>query len=119
MIRWIHRVGQRAERAAGLGGGRAGSIPGVTGTEEALGDEGDFQEGEGPDGLRLVLDREACIGAAECVAVAPAVFGLDGGRRVRLLDPKGAPAPAIWRAAERCPTDAIILESASGEQLYP
>jgi ferredoxin len=99
----------------------------VTGTEpagdaaaDAAGDEGaDFQEGEGPDGLRLVLDREACIGAAECVAVAPAVFELDGGRRVRLRDPQGAPARAIWRAAERCPTDAIILEDARGEQLYP
>jgi ferredoxin len=99
----------------------------VTGTEpagdaaaDAAGDEGgDFQEGEGPDGLRLVLDREACIGAAECVAVAPAVFELDGGRRVRLLDPQGAPARAIRRAAERCPTDAIILEDARGEQLYP
>ncbi len=91
----------------------------MTGTEPAGGRSGDFQEGEGPDGLRLVLDREACIGAAECVAVAPAVFGLDGGRKVRLLDPRAAPARTLWRAAQRCPTDAIILEDARGEQLYP
>jgi ferredoxin len=91
----------------------------VTGTEPAGDESGDFQEGEGPDGLRLVLDREACIGAAECVAVAPAVFGLDGGRKVRLIDPLGAPARTLWRAAQRCPTDAIILEDAGGEQLYP
>ena len=73
----------------------------------------------GPDGLRIIVDRVACIGAADCVAAAPTVFQLDHTRRVTLLDPQSVEARAIRRAAERCPADAIILESSAGEQLYP
>jgi ferredoxin len=79
----------------------------------------DFQEAEGPDGLRVVVDRGACIGAGDCAATAPTAFRLDGSNRVVLLDPRSADARTVWRAAERCPTDAIILEDAAGEQLYP
>jgi ferredoxin len=80
---------------------------------------GDLQEADGPEGLRVVVDREVCIGAGDCVAAAPTVFRLDGGNRVFLLDPRSTDAQTLWRAAGRCPTDAIILEDAAGEQLYP
>jgi ferredoxin len=76
-------------------------------------------EAEGPGGLRVLVDREACIGSGDCVAVAPVAFRLDERNRVVLLDPRSADARILWRAAERCPTDAIILEDAEGEQLYP
>lgn len=66
-----------------------------------------------------MLDRELCIGAAGCVAVAPTVFRLDARRRAVLLDPMSVEAKTLWRAAERCPTDAIILKDEVGEQLYP
>ena len=81
--------------------------------------EGDFQDKPGPGGWRVVVDREACIGAADCVVAAPTVFALDHTRRVVLLDPYSVEERAIWRAAERCPTDDIILENARGDQLYP
>jgi ferredoxin len=67
----------------------------------------------------VVVDRAACIGAADCVAVAPAVFRLDERSRVVLLDPTAVDERTIRRAAERCPTDAIILEDANGQQVYP
>ncbi|MBI3972908.1 MAG: ferredoxin [Chloroflexi bacterium] len=86
-------------------------------TRQEVSDE--FQEKEGPEGIRVVVDRSACIGAADCIAVAPAVFRLDERRRVVLLDPRSVDESTLWRAAERCPTDAIILEDAQGEQLYP
>lgn len=73
----------------------------------------------GPGGLRVIVDREACIGAADCVAAAPTVFQLDQSRRVTLLEPMSVDARTIRRAAERCPTDAIILEDEHGEQVYP
>ena len=73
----------------------------------------------GPAGLVVIVDREVCIGAADCVAVAPTVFRLDGKRRVTLLDPLSVDEKTIRRAAERCPTDAIILETEDGEQVYP
>ena len=79
----------------------------------------DVQEKAGPDGLWVVVDRGRCIGAAGCVAAASSVFRLDEQRRVVLLDPMTLDRRALWRAAERCPTDAIILEDERGEQLYP
>ncbi|HEX2035269.1 MAG TPA: ferredoxin [Chloroflexota bacterium] len=79
----------------------------------------EIQEKEGPGGLRVVIDRGACIGAGECVAVARGVFGLDASGRVVLLDPMSADPHTIRRAAERCPTDAVILEDERGEPIYP
>jgi len=79
----------------------------------------DVQEQAGPDGLTIIVDRAACIGSADCVAVAPTVFRLDERSRVVLLDPRSVDRGTIRRAAERCPTDAIILEDANGEQIYP
>ena len=81
-------------------------------------DEG-LLEAEGPEGLRVLVDREACIGSGDCVAAAPSAFRLDERNRVVLLDPRSVDARTLRRAAERCPTDAIILEDAEGEQLYP
>ncbi len=79
----------------------------------------DEQMKPGPGGLRVIVDREACIGAADCVAAAPTVFQLDGSRRVTLLEPMSVDVRTIRHAAERCPTDAIILEDEHGEQVYP
>lgn len=78
-----------------------------------------IQETDGPAGLRVIIDRELCIGAGDCVAVAQAAFGLDRQNRVILLNPVSVAERLIWRAAERCPTDAIILEDAQGTPLYP
>ena len=82
-----------------------------------MGDE--FQEKPGPEGLTVVVDRGACIGAADCAAAAPTVFRLDEHRKVTLLDPQSVDGRTLRRAAERCPTDAIILEDAAGQQIYP
>ncbi len=79
----------------------------------------DFEEGPGPDGLIVIVDRGACIGAADCVAAAPTVFRLDKRRKVTLLEPRSVDVQALRRAAERCPTDAIMLEDDAGEQIYP
>jgi ferredoxin len=87
-------------------------------SDEAI-DPMDLQERLGPEGLRVIADRGACIGAAECVAAAPGAFQLDARSRVILLDPQSVDARTLWRAAQRCPTDAIILENEQGEQLYP
>jgi ferredoxin len=82
-------------------------------------DDVEIQEKAGPGGWRVLVDRALCIGSADCVAAAPTVFGLDARRRVLLLDPTTVDERTLRRAAERCPTDAIILEDEHGEQLYP
>lgn len=87
--------------------------------EDAEAADGAFLEQEGPEGLLVVVDRAACIGAGDCVAAAPAAFRLDARNRVTLLNPAAVDRRTLLRAAERCPTDAIIVEAADGTQLYP
>lgn len=66
------------------------------------------------------IDRNLCIGAASCVALAIKTFGLDGENKAVVLDENGDVPEAIRLAAESCPTKAIILESAeTGAQEYP
>jgi ferredoxin len=79
----------------------------------------DEQSLPGPDGLVVIVDRSVCIGAGDCIAAAPTAFRLDSAKRVTLLDPASVDAMTLRRAAERCPTDAVILETADGEQVYP
>lgn len=94
------------------------SVPAMAGSMDAP----DEISAPGPQGMTVILDRGACIGSADCVAAAPALFKLDSHRRVTFA---GATALSssqprtVWRAAERCPVDAIILEDASGAQVYP
>jgi len=69
---------------------------------------------------RVKIDRDLCIGAASCVALAMKTFQLDGENKAVVLDENGDSTEAIKLAAESCPTKAIILEdSESGEQEYP
>ncbi len=69
---------------------------------------------------KLRIDRDLCIGAASCVALAIKTFGLDAENKAIILDESGDSAEMIKLAAESCPTKAIILEDAeTGEQEYP
>ena len=67
--------------------------------------------------MRIYLDR--CIGAGNCVGVAPKVFMLNAQRKAELVDPRGADAAAIRDAAESCPTDAIVLIEDDGTPIHP
>jgi ferredoxin len=68
----------------------------------------------------IKIDRNLCIGAASCVALAVKTFGLDDENKAIVLDDNGDVPEAIRLAAESCPTKAIILEDAeTGGQEYP
>ncbi|MCL5959555.1 MAG: ferredoxin [Chloroflexi bacterium] len=67
----------------------------------------------------MTVDRELCIGASNCVAIAPSVFQLDDNGKATVLDPSSVEEDTLWEAAESCPTGAIILEDDSGKQLFP
>jgi ferredoxin len=64
--------------------------------------------------VSVKVERELCIGAGNCVRLAPAVFALDEDQLVVLLDPAGerdASAEDALRAAEdACPAGAIYVE---------
>lgn len=69
--------------------------------------------------MKVRVDRDVCMGAANCVAIAPSVFKLDESKTAVVLDPTTVAEDALWEAAEACPVAAIILEDEAGKQLYP
>lgn len=69
---------------------------------------------------KIEIDRELCIGAASCIAVAPEAFELDGENK--------AVTKPLWsdltdeqllNAAKACPVAAILLYGPDGKRLYP
>ena len=70
--------------------------------------------------IRIRIDRERCVGAAMCVAVAPASFSIDAeGKAVATVAVASDPDRAR-QAAEECPAGAVILEDVeTNEQLFP
>ena len=69
---------------------------------------------------KITVDRDLCIGAASCVALAVKTFALDNENKAIILSDDQDTAEAIRLAAESCPTKAIILHDIeTGEQEYP
>jgi ferredoxin len=67
----------------------------------------------------ITIDRELCRGYAECVNIAPEVFGHDADERAVVLDPEGDKDENILDAARACPVDAITLVDEHGDQVWP
>ncbi len=68
---------------------------------------------------QITIDRELCIGTAECVGIAPEVFELGEDNISVVVDPEGTDEETILDAARACPVDAITLFDEFGEQVYP
>ncbi len=68
---------------------------------------------------RISVDRQLCRSNAECVSLAPGVFGLDDEDLCIVLDPESAKDKRILLAARACPVDAITLVDSQGEQVWP
>ncbi len=68
---------------------------------------------------RIVVNREMCESNAECVSLAPGVFGLDEDELCVVIEPEGAKSKKILDAARACPTDAITLIDEAGDQVWP
>lgn len=69
--------------------------------------------------MKIITDRETCIGAASCVGIAPDVFQLDDEFKVYVVDASAAEDDTLIQAAEACPVQAIRLEDDDGKQVYP
>lgn len=74
-----------------------------------------------PDIDHVHVDRDVCIGSADCVYAAPDVFRLDEERKA-VVD-VGAAAETdpdlLWKAADSCPVLAISLYDKEGNALFP
>ena len=68
---------------------------------------------------KIYIDRDLCIGAASCTAVAPEVFELDKENKAVVKDKNAADDETLLLAAQACPTKAIILYDEEGNQIYP
>ena len=70
--------------------------------------------------VRVRIDREKCVGAAMCVAMAPAVFAIDAGGKAVVLVERVDDPQRVMQAAEECPALAVIVEDAeTGGQIFP
>ncbi len=64
--------------------------------------------------IRIVIDRERCVGSGNCLYWAPGTFDLgDDGVSV-VVDAHGDTEERIRVAAEGCPTRAITVEDPEG-----
>lgn len=66
------------------------------------------------------IDRNLCIGAATCVALAPKAWALDDEAKAIILDTADEESDqALMEAAKGCPVLAIIITDETGKQLFP
>jgi len=69
---------------------------------------------------KIKVLRDACIGAASCVAVAAATFQLDGENKAVVQEGSSDAPDTIMMAAQSCPTKAIVvIDTETGQQVWP
>lgn len=77
----------------------------------------------GPVGVRnmkVTVDRNLCIGAATCVAMASKTFELDEDAKAVILATSDEDTnETIIEAAKACPVAAIIIEDEKGNKIFP
>ncbi len=88
-----------------------------------MSDPKDQQSPSGPvqvGSVTVTIDRDLCIGAATCMAIAPEVFALDNEAKAIVLNTADSTsADVIIDAARACPTAAIFVKDEEGKQVYP
>jgi ferredoxin len=70
-------------------------------------------------GLRVVIDRDLCVGFGDCVEEAPHAFRLDEESVAVFADPATVDRAALLRACDACPVDAITVYDDTGTQIVP
>ncbi len=68
---------------------------------------------------RIVIDRQACIGAQSCVVVAPGIFQMDEQNLAYVVDPDAHDEDTLIMAAQSCPVLAIHLFDQEGKKIFP
>ncbi|MGH7548244.1 MAG: ferredoxin [Gemmatimonadales bacterium] len=70
-------------------------------------------------GLRVVIDRDQCVGFGDCVKEAPDGFKLDDDTVAAFVNPEAVERERLLRACDACPVDAITVYDESGVQIVP
>lgn len=70
--------------------------------------------------FKMWVDRDLCIGAATCVAIAPNTFNIDSEAKAIVLDTIEQDSDEIiLDSARGCPVAAIIIEDEKGNRVFP
>ena len=70
-------------------------------------------------GLRLKIDRELCVGFADCIEGAPEAFRLDKENVAVFTAPETVERERLLAACDACPVDAITVWDEKDEQVVP
>jgi ferredoxin len=70
-------------------------------------------------GLRIVIDRDQCVGFGDCAKEAPEGFKLDEETVAVFVAPEAVERERLLRACDACPVDAITVYDESGNQIVP
>jgi ferredoxin len=69
---------------------------------------------------QVIVDRNLCIGAASCVAIASKAFKLDEENKAVVQGSwTQEEEKTLIDAAKSCPVDAIVLIDETGKQIWP
>lgn len=70
--------------------------------------------------LKMRIDRDLCIGAATCIAIAPRAWALDNEAKAIILDTASEETDEmLLEAAKACPVMAIFITDEKGKQIFP
>lgn len=68
---------------------------------------------------KIVVDRDLCIAAVSCMAVASETYELDGENKIVVKDANTVDDATLIASAESCPTKAILLYGTDGALMFP
>jgi ferredoxin len=69
---------------------------------------------------KVHVDRDMCIGAGTCVALAMQAFHLDSENKAIITDTIDQETKeTILEGAKSCPVAAVIIEDMQGNKVYP
>jgi ferredoxin len=74
---------------------------------------------EGSNITKIVVDRDLCIAAVSCIAVAMDTWELDDENKVVIKDANSVDDDMLIASAQACPTKAIFLYDSEGKQVWP
>lgn len=60
--------------------------------------------------MKVIIDKDKCIGCGTCPALCSEVFELDNDFKARVKDGADLAAPCVKDAKDSCPVQAITVE---------
>src|SRR2546425_10691005 len=70
-------------------------------------------------GLRVVIDRDQCVGFGDCVKEAPEGFKLDDETVAVVVAPQAVERERVLRAGDACPLGAVTVYDETGAPIVP